>query len=434
MHLDGCGIGCLGRQSRERVGQAPHRARRTHLLEVIREQFYEARGIRPASGRLQLTFERHDSLDLGIREPSQAAPHLSEGCLPCRDEHVGLLVRNEVDFGQPGCDAHLPPRVLEAVPQSADVPISVHLVPEPAECAAPLERPTQSSPLRHVSHRLGEVDHVFVLLGCIGGVDLDPVVSDLVLVVVEAVADAGVHFAGYGVDVSRHVAAVHDVGDVSDVELWHLSIVAREAAVRKGCAESSGVSYVCSTLADIEKGTPMRPTSDLAVQAWLDQDDKRTADTVRAYGVCIQYVGGAQCACCAQFGEDPNDGRREERPPFAYTVGLFGVGHPELLMIGVDQQTASAVLNDVARRVRGGSDLVPGELLTFEGWTHRVMVEDVPNPGEIAFAANRFYRRPAEHSVPLLQLTYDDKHRRFPWEDGYAIPSWVQPRPGEFRA
>ncbi|MFT4229227.1 MAG: DUF4262 domain-containing protein [Microbacterium sp.] len=125
--------------------------------------------------------------------------------------------------------------------------------------------------------------------------------------------------------------------------------------------------------------------------------ERTTYDTqVRA-----RNPGGDQCSCCAQFGDAPEDARRDEQPPFAYAVGLFGIGHPALLIVGVDPQTASAVL---------------------------------PNLGEIAFAANRFYARTAEHSVPLLQLTYDDTQRRFPGEEGYANPAWIQSRPGQFRA
>ncbi|WP_457098433.1 DUF4262 domain-containing protein [Microbacterium sp. P5_E9] len=50
------------------------------------------------------------------------------------------------------------------------------------------------------------------------------------------------------------------------------------------------------------------------------------------------------------------------------------------------------------------------------------------------FAANRFYQRPDEASVPALQLTYPDKEGRFPWDAGCSLPAWRQPRPGEFRA
>ncbi|HWS51361.1 MAG TPA: DUF4262 domain-containing protein [Microbacterium sp.] len=180
----------------------------------------------------------------------------------------------------------------------------------------------------------------------------------------------------------------------------------------------------------------MSLASDPSVQAWLDQEDRHTADTIRRHGVYIQYVGGGRCSCC-----EAGVGGRSEVPPsqqeetsFAYTVGLFGIGHPELLVFGIDERTASSLLNHLARVVRGGRDLLPGELLEFDAWTHRVVVEDVPNPGEIVFAANRFYQRPSAASVPVFQLTYDDPRGRFPWDEGYANAGWIQPRPGAFRA
>ena len=158
---------------------------------------------------------------------------------------------------------------------------------------------------------------------------------------------------------------------------------------------------------------------DPATIAWLDQQDKRTAQTIRTHGTHIEYVMGDM---------------RRSQTPFAYTIGLFGMGHPELLVFGLDARTTGLLLNDVADRVRAGSDVVPGELLEFSGWGHRVTVESVPNPGDIAFAANRYYRRPDEFSVELLQLTYDDRYGRFPWEDDHANAVWIQPRPGRFSA
>lgn len=164
--------------------------------------------------------------------------------------------------------------------------------------------------------------------------------------------------------------------------------------------------------------------------AWLDQEDARVVTTIRQVGVFIQYVGGAcsepGCACSVDADEDGG-------PPFAYTVGLFGLGHPELLILGAGPQTSGAVLNELSERVRAGADLVPGELITVAEWPHRIVAEVVPNPGEIVFAANRFYQRPDEASVPVLQLSYDDTAGRFPWEPGHAGPG-MQPRPGTFRA
>ena len=163
------------------------------------------------------------------------------------------------------------------------------------------------------------------------------------------------------------------------------------------------------------------------LQAWQDQQEARLAEAIRTIGWQIQYVGGGSCS---RPGCDPEP---DDQPPFAYTTGLFGFGHPELLIVGVDPHTARGVLNDLGRRVKGGEVLVPGMMVSFEKWPHRIVPEPVPNPGEILLWANTHYRRPAEHSVPALQLTYDDVNGLFPWDDGYATPE-LQPRPGTFAA
>lgn len=166
---------------------------------------------------------------------------------------------------------------------------------------------------------------------------------------------------------------------------------------------------------------------DARIEAWFDQQDAQMTSAVREYGWFIRYVGGDVCTAPG-CGHPDSDG-----PPFAYTVGLFGMNHPELLIFGVPPGIAAGVFDELGRRVRGGESLLPGMLLTFDEWPHRVVPEEVPNPGEIVFDANRFYRRPDEFSVPVLQLTYDDAAGRFPWDDGYEAPG-LQPRPGTFRA
>jgi hypothetical protein len=167
--------------------------------------------------------------------------------------------------------------------------------------------------------------------------------------------------------------------------------------------------------------------SDVQLAAWLDQEDMRTAATIRRYGWLIEYVGGG---CCDVPGCDRGD-PSEQR--FAYTVGLFGLGHPVLLLFDVPMDVAGSVLNDLGRRIRDGQDFVPGQLLTFDNCRCRIVVEAVPNPGEIVFAANRHYQRPPEASVPVFQLSYADEAGRFPWDPQYASPA-LQPRPGTFRA
>ncbi len=165
--------------------------------------------------------------------------------------------------------------------------------------------------------------------------------------------------------------------------------------------------------------------NDVQVQAWNDQEDAFDTELVRRHGWKINYIFS-----CEVIDRGPH---QAEGPPFAYTVGLFGLHHPELVILGVTPETAAGVLNTLGDRIRAGESLMPGTLITFDDWPHRIIPEPVPNPGEIVFGANRFYDRPDSHSVPVLQLSYDDCERRFPWEPGYAAPE-MQPRPGTYRA
>ena len=163
------------------------------------------------------------------------------------------------------------------------------------------------------------------------------------------------------------------------------------------------------------------------IQAWLDQEDARIASVIRQHGWAIEYIGGGVCS--APGCDDGDDGG----PPFAYTVGLFGLRHPELLVFGLDAHDSCGLLNSIGERVADGEAILPGQVLTVEAWGHRVFPEEVPNPGEIVFSANRYYQRPAEFSVQVLQMTYDDDLGRFPWDEGHHDPD-RQPRPGTFRA
>jgi len=166
---------------------------------------------------------------------------------------------------------------------------------------------------------------------------------------------------------------------------------------------------------------------DARTLAWIDQQRAQQVDTIRRYGWAIQYVGGDACGAPGCPGEE------SDLAPFAYTIGLFGLGHPELLIVGVDVDTARTVLNAVGNRIVEGADLVPGELIELEEWPRPIVPEVVPNAGEVLLGANGFYDRPPEFSVPALQLTYADEAGAFPWDDGYA-ESDRQPRPGTFAA
>lgn len=185
-----------------------------------------------------------------------------------------------------------------------------------------------------------------------------------------------------------------------------------------------------------------------ARRASWDQERRTITDNIRRYGVHLTYVGGdasEQCACC-RAGDDADDADplagvvadEEELPerlagPFCYTTGLFGVGHPELVVLGLSPEPAAYLLNVLSHRViEHGRDLTPGELIELEG--PRLLVEEVPNPGMVLFEANGYYQRPLIASVPAYQLTWADPQGRFPWDEGHVPVPYPQPRPGRYRA
>jgi hypothetical protein len=156
--------------------------------------------------------------------------------------------------------------------------------------------------------------------------------------------------------------------------------------------------------------------SRVKIRTWLDDEDDFMGDAIRDYGQFIQYVIGDEAS-----------------PPFGYTVGMFSHQHPELLIFGLCCDGTADLLNLLGEGIRSGQTLTPGAVVALGGWPHRVIPEPVPNPGEIVFAANRYYRRPDVYSVPVLQLSYPDRAGLFPGQPGFAMPH-MQPRPGTFRA
>jgi hypothetical protein len=160
-------------------------------------------------------------------------------------------------------------------------------------------------------------------------------------------------------------------------------------------------------------------TTDPQMTAWLDQEDAHLAQTIRTHRWAVQYVAG---------------GETSDEPPFGYTVGLFGMGHPELAVVGLGYDLAGDMLNTVGAMVRDGDQLVPGQVLEDDDGTPVITVEELPNPGDVLFAANRFYGRPDEFSVPAFQLIWALDGGIFPWDEGYPHDPDCQPLPGTWHA
>jgi hypothetical protein len=110
---------------------------------------------------------------------------------------------------------------------------------------------------------------------------------------------------------------------------------------------------------------------------------------------------------------------------FAYTIGLTGLGHPEVVIYGLPVDTAHALLNDIGSRVRTGQRFGPGQ----------VVIGLVENDVPIAFlvvqdtadltAVEQIYG-----AVHALQMVWPDRHSHFPWDDAYALAPEIQPLKG----
>jgi hypothetical protein len=122
-------------------------------------------------------------------------------------------------------------------------------------------------------------------------------------------------------------------------------------------------------------------------------------ETIRHHGWALQAVPG-----------DEDDG-----PPFVYTVGLSGFGHPELILFATPEGTATTVLNDLGELVRAGRTLRPGEqVLLRSGAVHLLTF---PESADWLFAANELYGLPDGPAVPALLVVPADELGPTPEED-----------------
>jgi hypothetical protein len=130
-------------------------------------------------------------------------------------------------------------------------------------------------------------------------------------------------------------------------------------------------------------------------------------ELIAEHGWAVQSVGG---------GELPGE------VPFAYTVGLSTLGHPELIMQGMPHPYAHHYLNDFGEEIRKGTKFLPD--------TTSTVVSGEEAPFAFITAVDTSQLLAVEHiygSVDALQVIWPDSAGKLPWDDGYANPPWVQP-------
>jgi hypothetical protein len=121
-----------------------------------------------------------------------------------------------------------------------------------------------------------------------------------------------------------------------------------------------------------------------------DQYEAWQRETIRTHGWALQPV--------------PGD---EDGPPYVYTVGLSGFGHPELILFATAPAVAATVLNDLGELVRLGRGLAAGERVRLRSGDVHLLA--FPQSADWLFAANDLYRAPGGPPVPALLVVPADE-------------------------
>jgi Domain of unknown function (DUF4262) len=121
-----------------------------------------------------------------------------------------------------------------------------------------------------------------------------------------------------------------------------------------------------------------------------DQYEAWQRETIRTHGWALQPV--------------PGD---EDGPPYVYTVGLSGFGHPELILFATAPAVAATVLNDLGELVRLGRGLAAGERIRLRSGDVHLLA--FPQSADWLFAANDLYRAGGGSPVPALLVVPADE-------------------------
>jgi Domain of unknown function (DUF4262) len=117
----------------------------------------------------------------------------------------------------------------------------------------------------------------------------------------------------------------------------------------------------------------------------------------------------------------------EDTPSFGYTIGLTerGDGFPEFVIAGLNPHITADLLNDLADRVlTHGTRFEHGQTLSDLIIGHPAVILAGPVTDDLY--PGTAIARYGTDAVTLQQIVWPDPTGRFPWDDGYAYPSFVQ--------
>jgi hypothetical protein len=133
---------------------------------------------------------------------------------------------------------------------------------------------------------------------------------------------------------------------------------------------------------------------------------------IERYGWAVRHVGA---------GAEPGEAA------FSYTVGLTGLGHPEVVITGMPFDSSQAFLNLIGDEVRQGRRFAAG-LVTEELTRPGAAVVFIPVHDVSGLAAVR----QVFGQIEAVQMVWSDSAGRLPWHSGYANRADAQPLLGPF--
>jgi Domain of unknown function (DUF4262) len=111
-------------------------------------------------------------------------------------------------------------------------------------------------------------------------------------------------------------------------------------------------------------------------------------------------------------------GERTSSLGFGFSVGLsYSLGHPEILVIGLDYHNTVTLLNEIGSEVKRGTRFVPG--VRYDGilidYPFAFITVERKRNTELLGYACWFYQ---SDDFSVLQGIWPDTMGRFPWEPG----------------
>ena len=108
-------------------------------------------------------------------------------------------------------------------------------------------------------------------------------------------------------------------------------------------------------------------------------------------------------------------------PSFAYSVGLQDAGWPELIMVGVNINTATVIINDTIRLYRAAEKKPTAGDCVEEVGNFPLYLATVSNSALHEYLCQAVHRaeRMGKPEPAALQIVIPDRAGVFPWQPGY---------------